>query len=235
MSTVKVYDLVNKAQTILQDTTSTRWPQDELVGWLNDAYREIILARPDANSQSGTFSCAEGTRQVLTNEFPSALRLLDIVRNVGTGSSQGAVRLIERAILDDQRRTWHAEDPATNIEHFIFDPDLPREFMVYPPAATGAALEVVYSSVPTDHDVSVDYSTSTETIKIVDSYANAILDYMLYRAYSKDAEYAANSQRAVSHFQAMQNALGIKTKSDSAGDPRDLQTIARAIAQQQGS
>lgn len=235
MATVKVYDLVTKAQTILQDTTSTRWPQDELVGWLNDAYREIILARPDANSQSGEFNCVAGTRQVLTSEFPSALRLLDIVRNTGSGSDQRAVRLIERAILDDQRRSWHSEPQSETIEHFIFDPDLPREFMVYPPAATGAVLEVVFSSVPTDHDVNTDYSTNDETIKIVDSYANAILDYMLYRAYSKDAEYAANSQRAVSHFQAMQNAIGIKNKTDSSNDPRDLQALARAIAQQQSS
>lgn len=236
MSTVKVIDLVNKAQTMLQDTTSTRWPQDELVGWLNDAYREIILARPDANSESATFSCKAGTRQRLTDEFPNALRLMDVVRNTASGSSMGAVRLIDRTILDDQRRGWHAEDQAISIEHFIFDPKLPREFLVYPPSSDQAKIEVVFSSVPTDHDPNVDYNASAETIKIVDSYANAILDYVLYRAYSKDAEYAANAQRAVNHYQAMQQALGIKTKSDDSATPKDLEALARAVsaARQQG-
>jgi len=233
MSTVKVIDLVNKAQTILQDTTSTRWPQDELVGWLNDAYREVILLRPDANSESGTFSCKAGTRQVLTDEFPSALRLLDVVRNTATNSSQGAVRIIERQILDDQRRCWHAEDQSESIEHFMFDPKLPREFLVYPPASTDAQLEVVFSSVPVGHDAQTDYSTSMETIKVVDSYANALLDYMLYRAYSKDAEYAANAERAMAHYEAMQRAIGVKTQSEQSANPRDLQTLAKAIAQQQ--
>ena len=232
MATVKVIDLVNKAQTILQDTTSTRWPQDELVGWLNDAYREIILARSDANSESDVFSCVAGTRQVLTNEFSNALRLLDVVRNTATASNKGAVRVIEREILDDQRRTWHSEPAADTIEHFMFDPRLPREFLVYPPASTNAKLEVVFSSVPTGHDEGTDYTASIETIKIVDSYANSILDYMLYRAYSKDAEYAANAQRAMAHYEAMQQAIGAKSQQDQSSNPRDLETLAKAIAQQ---
>ena len=237
MATVKVNDLLNKAQTILQDTTGTRWPEPELVGWLNDAYREIILARPDANSESGDFTCAEGTRQVLTTGFPNALRLLDVVRNVATTSAKKAVRLIDRTILDDQRRGWHAETASVDIEHYIFDPKLPREFLVYPPATSAAQLEVVFSSVPTDHNPEGAYQVggadANETIKIVDSYANAILDYMLYRAYTKDAKYAANWPRAAQHYQAMQAAIGIKTQSDTATMPRDLETLVRVAQQQQ--
>jgi len=216
MATVTVNELITKAQTILQDTTSTRWPSAELVGWLNDGYREVILMRPDANSESGNFTCAAGTRQVLTTEFPNALRLLDVVRNVTSGR---AVRLIDRPILDDQRRAWHAETATETIEHYMFDPKLPREFLVYPPALATAELEVVFSSVPTGHATDTDYSASAETIKVVDSYANALLDYMLYRAYSKDVDYAANTQLAVAHYQAMQASLGLKTQSDNTTTP----------------
>ena len=226
MATVTIQDLVDRAQTILQDTTDSgvRWPTTELVGWLNDAYREIVLARPDANSDSGTFTCAAGTRQQLDKAvggFPTALRLLDVVRNVAAGSNKGAIRSIERAILDDQRRTWHGETGSLNIEHFMLDPRLPREFLVYPPALATTELEVVYSSVPAAHNVNIATSGS-DTLNIVDSYANAILDYMLYRAYSKDAEYAANAARAMAHYQAMQNAIGVKTASDSAVNPIDV-------------
>ena len=34
-----------------------------------------------------------------------------------------------------------------------------------------------------------------------DIYANGIIDYVLYRAYMKDAEFAGNNQRASSHYQ----------------------------------
>lgn len=225
MATVTVNDLITRAQVILQDTASigVRWPRDELINWLNDSYREIVLARPDANSTSGTYTCATGTRQKIgvTTAFPTALRLLDVVRNVSTtaGVANRAVRLIDRAILDDQRPLWHTEPSAAVIEHYMFDPRLPLEFLVYPPAAATAKLEVVYSSVPEAHATNLS-ATSKETIRLVDSYANVMLDYILYRAYSKDAEYAANSQRALNHYQAMAAALGIKTQADMSYDPR---------------
>ena len=230
MVTVKVTDLVSKAQTLLQDPTGTRWSQKELVGWLNDAYREIILFRPDANSESNTFSCTPGTRQVLTGEYPNALRLLDIVRNVAAGSNKGAVRIVDRQVLDDQFRAWHAQDESDSIEHFMFDSNLPKEFLVYPPASNKAKLEVVFSSIPAEHDENTDYTSSPETIRLVDSYANATLDYMLYRAYSKDAEYTANAERAMSHYQAMQQALGLKTQKDQSANPRSIAALAKAIA-----
>ncbi len=224
MATITTGDLITRAQTILQDTTDggVRWPTYELMRWLNDAYRAIINARPDANSKSDTtFSCAVGTRQKLTATIPSATKLLDVVRNTASGSAKGAVRQIDRSILDDQRRTWHAETETVDIEHFAFDPRIPTEFLVYPPASSLARLEVVYSYVPTAHG---DDATN-ETIKVDDSYANAILDYMLYRAYSKDAEYAANAQRAAAHYQAMQAALGTKTQADAAAHPMDQPTM----------
>jgi hypothetical protein len=227
MSTVTVVSLVNRAQVILQDTVDpgVRWPVLELQDWLNDSYREIVNARPDANSQSGSFTCAAGTRQVLTTRFASALRLIDVVRNIAATSAKKAVRLLDRAVLDDQRRGWHGETGKVDIEYFMFDPRLPREFLVYPPATTSAELEVVYSLVPESHtltEAELTSAPSSATIKLVDSYANIMLDYMLYRAYSKDAEYAANAQRALAHFQAMQNALGIKTQSDISANPQDL-------------
>ena len=222
MPTVKVVDRIARAQTILQDTTGVRWPALELQDWLNDAYREIINARPDANTATGTFTCAAGTRQVLTTGFPNALRLIEVIRNVATTSSKRAVRLIDRQMLDDQRRGWHAETQSVNIEHYMFDPRLPKEFLVYPPATTAAQLEVVHASVPNGHALTegelVNPATA-EVIRIDDSYANAILDYMLYRAYSKDAEYAANAQRAMGHYQAMMASIGTKTGSDQASQP----------------
>jgi len=210
MPTVKVVDLVQRAKTILQDTTGTRWPVRELQDWLNDSYQEIILARPDANTQTGTFTCQAGTRQKLAGVFPSALRLIEATRNVAATSSKRSIRLIDRKILDDQRPAWHSETSSVNVEHYMFDVRLPKEFFVYPPATTAAQLEVVYSSVPNQHALSeaqLNNLSTTEAIRVDDHYSNAMLDYMLYRAYSKDADYAANAERAVGHYNAMQAAL----------------------------
>ena len=46
-----------------------------------------------------------------------------------------------------------------------------------------------------------------------------ILDWVLYRAYSKDAEYGANEARAAASYQAFNSALGAKTQVDAAVAP----------------
>ena len=222
MATEKVVTLVSKAQTLLQDVTSVRWPVLELQGWLNDAYREVVNLRPDSNTQTGTYSCTSGPRQVLTAQFPNALRLIEAIRNVAVTSDKRAIRLIDRRVLDEQRRTWYAETPSVTLQHYMFDPRVPKEFLVYPPASDLAQLEVAYSSVPTAHaltEAQLTNPATAEVIRIDDSFANALIDYVMYRAYSKDAEYAANANRAVAHFQAFQNALGVKGQTEAASQP----------------
>ncbi|NCC40556.1 MAG: hypothetical protein EOM21_14095 [Gammaproteobacteria bacterium] len=206
---VAVEDIITRAQIILQDTTGTRWPTAELLNWLNDSYKEIVQARPDLYPvTTPTFTCVAGTRQVAPT---GALRMIDVVRN--GGGTKRAVRLIDRRILDDQLPSWHSQSGSTEIQHWMFDPRTPREFLVYPPAASGASLEIVYSAVPAPHD------TATGNIAIIDSYGNVMLDYILYRAYTKDAEYTANAARAQAHYGAMQNAISSGAASDAAGRP----------------
>jgi predicted Rdx family selenoprotein len=223
MATATVGDIITRADVILQDN-NVRWPLSELLYWLNDAYRAIVMQRPDSNMKSGTFTCAVGTRQVLTKSggggFPEALRLRSVVRNLA--GSRRAVRLIQQAVLDDQRPGWHAETGSVDVQHYVYDPLNPTEFLVYPPATSAAQLEVVYSSVPTQHSIAEgSIKTSTEVIKLPDIYVNPILDYILYRAYAKDSEYAANAQRAGGHFQAYSAALGAGVQADAATAPQD--------------
>jgi len=222
MATAKVVDLISRAQTLLQDTTSVRWPVLELQGWLNDSYRETVNLRPDANTATGEFTCVAGARQVVTTTFASALRVIEVVRNTAVSSAKGAVRLVNRRMLDDQRRNWYAETQTVDIQHYMYDPRLPKEFLVYPPASTAARLEVVYSSVPLAHaltEVQLTNPATADVIRIDDSYFNALLDYVLYRAYSKDADYASNAQRAVAHYQAFQSALGVSAQTNAASQP----------------
>jgi hypothetical protein len=56
-------------------------------------------------------------------------------------------------------------------------------------------------------------------ISLPDIYGNALGDYVLYRAYTKDSEYAGNAQRAVAHYTAFANALGIEIKGTLAVAP----------------
>jgi hypothetical protein len=222
MATVKVVDLIVRAKTLLQDEDSVRWTVAELQYWLNDAYKETIGLRPDANTQTAEYTCVAGPRQVLTGSFPNAIRLVEVVRNLATTSNKYSVRLTDRRSLDTQRRSWYSDTPSASVEMYMFDPRTPKEFLVYPPATTAARLEVIYSVLPAEHtlsDAQLLNPATAETIRIDDIFATALFDYMLYRAYSKDSEQTAMMQRAVAHYQAFQNALGIKQQVDAASQP----------------
>lgn len=222
MATVKVVDLIARAKTILQDEDSVRWSLAELQWWLNDAYREILIFRPDSNTITGEFTCVAGPRQVLTTIFPTATRLVSVLRNTATTSNKYAVRLVDRKTLDDQRKGWYAETPTVSVEEYMFDARQPKEFLVYPPATSAAKLEVAYAQVPTSHalsDVQLNNSATAETIRVDDTFANSLLDYMLYRAYTKDAEQQGNAARAVAHYQAFQGSLGVAAQANAASQP----------------
>jgi hypothetical protein len=233
MSTVKVTDIIRRVEDVLQDT-NIRWPRTELQNWMNESYLAITLARPDANAKTGSFTCAAGTRQTLTKStndggFPSGLRLLDVTRNLATSSGYKVIRLVARSVLDDQRPAWHAETGTTAIQHFTFDPRQPKEFFVYPPATTAAEIEVVYTDSPgatTLTESQLDPAGSDATVILLDDiYMSPMIDWILYRAYSKDAEYGANEQRAQAAYGAFNAALATKNQVDSAVSPSNMSSV----------
>ena len=190
----------------------------ELVLWINDAQREIALLKPDASATNTTITLATGTKQDIPS---SGNRLLKVVRNMSAasnGTGKRAVRLVDREVLDAQTPDWH--DPAVSgdaahsaiVKHYVYDEANPRNFYVYPGVSGSAYLEIIYSSNP----VAV---AQADNLSIPDIYANAIMNYVLYMAYMKDAEYAGNAQRASSHFQLFTASVTGKGQVDAVTNP----------------
>jgi hypothetical protein len=221
--------LIRRVVETLQDTTSIRWPVAELVRYLNDGQREIIVHRPDAMVTNASVSLASGTKQSLP---ANGAKLIDVVRN--SAGNKRAIRMCAREILDAQSPGWHNLSGVTEIVHFMFDPRDPKVFYVYPPAAvSGAAVDLVYSALPTDiaePAAGTDFAAVSGNISVPDIYSNALQDYVLYRAYTKDSQYAGNEARAQARYAAFANALGIEIKAtvavapSAAGNPNQQQT-----------
>lgn len=208
MATTKAVDLINRVAVTLQDPTYVRWPQQELLNYLNDAQRQVVLFRPDAKAVNAAFSCTNTAKQTI----PAAgLRLISVLRN----ANGRAITKVDRAVLDVQLPTWYEQAvDADGVKHYLYDPADPKTFYVFPKPAAAHSIEIVYSTAPTDIVVS-NFSTDTQVIGIDDIYANAMMDYMLYRAYQKDSEFA-NLNRAGVYFQSFAQALGIKTQVDGS-------------------
>lgn len=225
---VTAQSIIRRVVDTMQDNTSIRWPISELVRYLNDAQREIVLYRPDAAVTNSAVPLVAGSRQSLP---AGGTKLLDVVRN-STGGKR-AVRMVNREILDAQMPGWHAQAGTTEVLHYMYDPREPRVFFVYPPAAAGASLEVTYASMAPDIAEPADgalYTAVAGNLGVPDIYANTVQDYVLYRAYTKDSEYAGNAARAQAHYAAFANALGMEIKAtlavgpNPAGNPNRSQT-----------
>jgi hypothetical protein len=217
---VTVQSVIDRVQATLQDTTGVRWPVvNELVLWINDAQREIALLKPDASAKNLTIALEEGTKQTIPSD---GNRLLKVVRNMSAlvdGVGRRAVRLVSREVLDAQTPDWH--DPLITgdaahtsvIKHYVYDEANPRNFYVYPGVSGSASyIEIVYSANP-------NTVAQGDSLDIPDIYANAVMNYVLYMAYMKDAEYAGNSSRASSHFQIFQAAITGKGQIDAITTP----------------
>lgn len=204
-------DIISRAGILLHDTSNARWTTSELLKWISDGQRVIALVRPDSSAANTVLTLVAGTKQTLPTE---AMRLLDVVRNItAAGAPDRAVRMVERETLDAQDLFWHTRASTGKVANFTYDNRDPANFYVYPQATAGMKLEVIYSKAPTE------VTTASQALELNDLYAEPLLNYVMFRAYSKDSEFAANQSIAQGYLTIFTTMLGIKTSKDFAFSP----------------
>lgn len=219
---LKANSLLKTAGDQLLDAKYTRWTLTELAGHLNDGLREITVQKPTATAQNIVVSLQRGTLQKLPDNYQQFLRA---VRNVTVGDDDlriggPIITTAQRAILDAQNPYWHDEHavPARQfVRHFIFDETDPMTFYVYPPNDGTGTIEAVVSKIPDKVEATgnpEELASYDVVVDIKETYANALLDYVLYRAHAKDSQNAGNAQRAALHYQQFANSLGIRMTNE---------------------
>ncbi|MCP4090334.1 MAG: hypothetical protein GY746_11135 [Gammaproteobacteria bacterium] len=223
--------IIDKVRSTLQDITpgGMRYKDDELLGWLNSAQTEIAFHKPEATSKNMAIPLAAGTLQYLPQGGIQFLKL-DRNENNASGTAPGRAIRVSRSIeLDTATPDWHTQPGSDTIFHYVFNEDNPDRFYVYPPSdssGTFGGLEVnganrwvraVFSVAPTPVAAVTDY------IDVPDVFANIIMDYILFRAYGKDATFAGNPQRSTGHYQMFATALGVKLQIEQANSPNVTQ------------
>lgn len=227
-------DLLSRAATILQDEDFVRWKLPELAGWLNDGMKAVVLARPAEHAESIAFELQAGTLQALSDA--SHLRLLRITRNLTatTPARVGgrAIRLVSRDVLDTQAPDWHNPTYTpykSEVRQYVFDEMSPREFYVWPGNDGTGVIEAVISTLPSEISASGDVDTLAsyaQAIDLSEPWPLVLLDYVLYRAYSKDA-LEGGAGRAGLHYQQFAGAVGIVAQVASDASPNAKPGVTR--------
>jgi hypothetical protein len=195
---ILVSDLITRASDLMSDEALVRWPQDERIRWINDAARAIVVRRPGARAVTATLTLNAGTYQTTPD---GTTQVLDVVRNVNANGSPGrAIRIADRQALDDDDPDWHTLD-ADITRHYMVDERAPTIFYVYPPAVYGAKVDALLGQVPPA------VTDATDVLDLREEFAEAIIEFMLFRCHTKDSEFA-NGAVATLHYQAFNDAIG---------------------------
>lgn len=207
MGTVACSVVIDSAGILLQDVAHERWPQDELMKWLNAGQSEAVIYKPNIYVNSVSATLVQGTKQQLPVD---GLSLVDIPRN----TDGNVITVIPRSSLDAQDPGWHLQKNASSTAlHYCYSELDPKRFYVYPASPGTNKVDLVYNAIPPTVRI-------TDPIAIDDIYVSALVDYVIYRAFSKDSEFAPPSgESAAQHYANFQNAIRGKAGGEAATDP----------------
>lgn len=198
-------DILVRAILQLNDVGFDRWSEQELSLYISEGQRVAAEKVPASTAKTAAILLTRGeTRHDLPDE---AAILIDITRNLGAnGATPGrSITRMGRAHLDQFYPGWHAADGAAVIKHYDYDPKSPFQFIVFPPAASDqdVYVEAVYSVSPED------ISDMNAPLAVSNRFADALADYAVSRALSKDAEYAGEDGRAAVCMRRFYEKLGV--------------------------
>lgn len=219
-------DILQRASITLHDSGSVRWPLPELLLYLNDAMEELALHKPNAVTQTVELTLGKGTWQTVVDPHISLVR---VIRNLATLDASAskrtggiAITVTERMALDLVMPGW--QDPSVLaqsavVNHIIQDLADPRSFYVVPGNDGTGTIEAVVAVKPAaivepgnPLDIA-SYAIDITDVPMI--FKNALTDYVLYRAYSKDSTDPGAAQRSQAHYQLFANAIGLKQQTDA--------------------
>ncbi|NML34515.1 phage adaptor protein [Paraburkholderia antibiotica] len=184
----------------------TRWTKAELIEYANDAALQITQLRALEFSQPHKLELVAGARQTL----PAGGIFFS--RVAGTYDAYG--RVVGQPSATDSAATRIAANwfepivcrtPTRDyiVRSYSLDPDDQGAFYVDPPVPPGAKVEalVVYTAEP-------EAAGKDGALGVPGVYHNAVIEWMLYRAYSKDTESATDATRASEHLKLFTDLMG---------------------------
>lgn len=210
-----VQDILDEVREIIHDTNGAnyRWADAELIDYVNAGLRQTVVLVPEAN----TIETIEdtGSSRIARQALPAGgIKFVRVARNYADDGTtpQGTVRYVEKDTLDTYDPDWEytttAVDGANFFQHFCHDKREPTTYYLYPPpVADNKRLAVVYSANPTAMTVVGD------TIPVNDEYINALVEYVIYRALTKESRQTLPTAFRQELWQNYLTALGLQREA----------------------
>ena len=205
--------ILSRARTQLIDNgTTQRWTDAELMQWMADGCRTITAAVPSASFTTAIVSLVAGTLQTIPS---NGHMLLAVSRNFDTtGLVPGrAIRLVPRDVLDAQNPNWHAAPASPQVQNYVFDPTMAEQYYVYPPNNGLGKAEITYAVAV------ADFTDPTTVLPLSNVYQTALFDYVMFRAHQKDGDFSAGSEIAQGYFNSFTAFVGTNNTGQLENNP----------------
>jgi hypothetical protein len=190
--TIAVASILSRASILLLDETGMRWPQGELINWINDGVLEMASLKPLLFLERAPMPMAEGVYQTI----PAGKRHLHrIISNV----SGPVVRVAEQQVLDSQEPNWYGKAAVAFVKYIVLEALNTKNFLCYPPNDGTGQLDAVFTVDPPEF-------AADGSIDIDSTYGNPLLAFVLYRAFLKDAD-TSNEAKANSYYETFTRQL----------------------------
>lgn len=214
MANVTLKYITDLAAEELQDPDFDDLAEDQLVKWANIGMDQIVAFVPSANTVIESAKLAAGSRQTIA---ASGMVFIRAIRNMGTdGQTPGnAIQMVDSLdIVNSFNMAWPAVTQASVIKEAVKDPSIQSAYWVFPPSDGTTYIEIERSEKPTPIVWDSNGVWETARIGVTNEYIGALLDYILYRAYSRDSDYPGNVERAQLHQQSFRQALGLTVTAE---------------------
>ncbi len=188
-------------------TSNIRWTEEEILLWITDAQRAIVLLRPNSYNWVDNVPLKKGARQAIPTD---GWVLLTANANVDPATLEYG-RAVTLATFDQMNRqfpNWRADAKNKLAYNYLFDLTDQKAFYVWPPNDGTGMVELNYSRTPPA------LTDMTQAITLDDIYVPAMVDYVCMRASMKDAEFGPGLQYA----QAFQGSFMAQVMGKDAGE-----------------
>lgn len=210
MAAPTLSEIFSRVGATLVDTDHTRWTTAFITDAVNEATRVIVELRPAANMVHIAFPLQAGPRQTLLSGNSDVTVLHDIVSNWDVANSKHgkAVRYVDREVMNLVDPTWPTHNQSKEVKTWSHDQADPLTFWVYPPNSGTGAVYCLVSKVPASLP-----NDGNQQIAIHERYQDAIVEFVLYLAYAREANYG-NQEKAQMHLATFSQMMGAKPTID---------------------
>jgi hypothetical protein len=206
-------DVIADVRELIQDTTASsyRYTDAELLGFINQTIKRVLILRPDLFSVIVDISTVANT---VAQTLPSdSYRLVELY-SVKNGS---VLTEVNRESLDQSYPAW-VTDQAGTPYNYMRHVRHPNKYFLYPRPIANIVLVGEYIQVPSN------YAAGATISVLPDAYLPVLVDGTVFLAESIDDEHV-NSGRAKLFLESFTQALGsglssrVLTDTEQAGIP----------------